>query len=320
MGLEMIVLSSRENDLVFWEEMARQEGFRFRSSTVLTEIAEWIRSASPSVLVLDGEHPEIDSLGPLLREKNLASSVYVITDGPAAAYPRLFSEPMFSHHLYRRYDGSASFLCSRLLKARTEKPLPRFEDYFPHTLARSTDCIKRSGEKYDLIDRYYQIMIESGVLPRIADISADALDELLMNAIFDAPVDSSGKHYRRKLSRDSDFALLPRETVTTEIRISPEFIGIRVSDLFGSLNPQTAVYCIGKNFDEKSYVVSDLDPGAGLGLMKLAQSISLIYRVEPRVKTESIALIGNSRTFRELRHSFNFFSVQSPLSFKIPLK
>jgi hypothetical protein len=311
MNSQLLVLSNQSKDIEFWRQIAEKEGLGFRATLQLKEIERLVRQQPDALILWDGQCEQLQGLDRVLLEAGVGARVFVVTDGPARSYPHLFAPPVFSHHLNRRYDESAEFLCTQLIRKVLGTPAP-FESYFKDVIIRKSVILTHSLQKGQVIEDFYKTLIENRVIPRIAEIGADAADEFLMNAIFDAPRDSQGLHYRRKLERDANFRLTFEETVEIELVISHEFIGIRVIDKFGSLDPNSAKLSLGKNFDNQGYELPIDDPGAGLGLLKLSKSaMSLAFFVNPGHRTESIAIFRNTRKFSDLRQSFCFFSVQS---------
>lgn len=321
MTSQILVLSDKQNDIDFWKKIAHHEGLHFKNSVAMEEISQILQERPDSLILWDAECENLRGVEQVFLKMGLTSQVLVVTETAVRGYPHLFLPPSFSHHLYRRYTGNAEFLCTQLVKKSIATTQSGFEDYFTDIIARKSMVITRTTQKRDVIDVFSQFMLDHQVLGRIADIASDAIDELLMNAIFDAPQDDNGNRYRRKFLRDADFELVGKETVTAELVISSDLVGIRVIDQFGSLKSDSAVRCLGKNFDDAGYVISHADPGAGLGLLKLMQSaMSLVFLVEPGVRTESIALLRNTRHFRDLRTSFSFFSIHSDAKLEIHLK
>lgn len=310
MAPQLLILSNKQNDIDFWQRVAEREGLLAKILVEMKDIVKIIRENPDSLILWDAECETLRGLEQIFADLGLGARVFVVTDGPAKNHPNLFQPPAFSHHLFRRYDENAEFICSQLIKTSLLPQQSNIDRYFRDILTRKSFILTHSGQKQAVVDQIVGIMVHNGVTHRIAEIGADAIDELLMNAIFDAPRNEAGEHYRRKIERHIDFELSPREIVEAEVVIGSELIGFRVVDQFGSLNRDSTVRCLGKNFDVDDYVVSDADPGAGLGISKLMKSaLSLAFYVNPGVSTESIALIGNSRSFRKVRESFCFFSV-----------
>jgi hypothetical protein len=134
-----------------------------------------------------------------------------------------------------------------------------------------------------------------------------------MNAIFDAPFDpAQGGAYRRAYDRGAGFKLSSRETVELEIGACDEYVGITVSDQFGSLQRESVLKHLGLDHTSRgvSYQVKEGDSGAGLGLYKINQlAMALLFATEPGVRTEVSVLFKRAKNYLDFRMGFCFFSI-----------
>jgi anti-sigma regulatory factor (Ser/Thr protein kinase) len=64
--------------------------------------------------------------------------------------------------------------------------------------------ITNSNQKNDAVDAIRGLLVSAKFQNRMATVIASAVDELLMNACFDAPIDEMGKHI---------YSLTPRSTI-----------------------------------------------------------------------------------------------------------
>ena len=138
-------------------------------------------------------------------------------------------------------------------------------------------------------------------------------EELLMNAIYDAPRDQDGNEIYAKLPRTQQVLLRPEESARLEVACDGERIGISVTDSFGAISNETIVKYLLKGFDKTSY--ADRMPtsgGAGLGLYICYNSVShFAVNVSPNRRTEFIGIFDLSKSVKEYKNnhaSFNFFT------------
>ncbi len=129
---------------------------------------------------------------------------------------------------------------------------------------------------------------------RVRRILTQALDELLLNALIQAPVLSNGLRYRANLDLTKDFELLPNEQVEVRLWQSDQFWGIQVTDFFGSLKPETLLKSLASNH--------------GLANL-LGMGASLCFQTQPGVATQALALVPRKNSIRELKKEWAFFSV-----------
>lgn len=140
-----------------------------------------------------------------------------------------------------------------------------------------------------------------------------AADELVMNAMFNAPRDAEGNpkyvnHDRSQLELD------PSETATLRYCCDGRYIAVSVTDSFGSLDRDVMMKYINRCLGEPAEIEPGREAGAGLGLYIVFNSITqLAFNIQPGVATEVIALFyvrGGPRAFNESGKSLNIFLLQ----------
>lgn len=120
---------------------------------------------------------------------------------------------------------------------------------------------------------------------------ATVIDELLMNALHDAPRES-----KPVLSLDDSGTL--RKQAVLRWGADETTIAISVSDPFGALRQRDVIDHVRRARDERGRPVQATmdDPGAGLGLyLVLANVASLIVNVDPGHRTEVVCLFDRAR-------------------------
>ncbi|MCM2323752.1 MAG: hypothetical protein NDJ90_10880, partial [Oligoflexia bacterium] len=173
--------------------------------------------------------------------------------------------------------------------------------------------LAHSFERQSALQQVQAFLEGRGVNPRIIRIGVEATDELLMNALFDAPWSEAGGPYRKYLSRSEGFPLDGRERVTVRMAANEELIGISVTDGFGSLQRAKVLEHLCQDLRFTQYVPPEGNKaGAGLGLHRVnQQAVALLFSSQPGVKTEVTVFLNNSKSFREFRLGFCFFSILS---------
>jgi hypothetical protein len=310
---QLLVISDLEKDLAFGEKLAQAAGFDW----IYAYDGKGIRSAcerNEQTLVLwNAEDPERTRvLAPVIARCLDPTRVFAVTPKALHEHPHLFDHPVFGHHLYRRYDAPAESLYSKLFGAvLTDKPFGVLR-FFPGNSARGKIVMTRSRHKRPVVQAVENHLAKQGILSRLSKLVAQAVDELVMNALFDAPVRSDGTPTRRDTDRAADFPLESREFVELEFCSSPDYLGVCVSDQFGSLKKDKLMRFLRKDYRTEEYKVQDRDPGAGLGLNGLIQTgLSILFISQPKFRTEVMVFFPRVKTFKEFRESFRFLSVIS---------
>ncbi len=172
--------------------------------------------------------------------------------------------------------------------------------------------LKSSGDKYPHIEKVRDYYLAQGVQERIVRNVELILNELLMNAIFDAPMDEKGNHPYFALDRSETFDLKPREQPTLQYGIGDTHLAVSVSDPFGNLKKEVFFTYVHRCFSEKS-ILETTGRGAGMGFFMVFKSLNqLVINVAYHQKTEVIALIDYHASLRDLkkrRHSFHYFHI-----------
>jgi hypothetical protein len=137
------------------------------------------------------------------------------------------------------------------------------------------------------------------------------VDELLMNAIWDAPVDAAGQPKYIEKPRSQPVDLLPHEAPILRYGSDGNLLGISVTDPFGRLDREIAFRYLLKCFAGGKEQIDDKAGGAGLGLFYAFMSVStLIINVAPGLKTEVIGLLNMNLTPKETwerTRSYHYF-------------
>jgi hypothetical protein len=140
---------------------------------------------------------------------------------------------------------------------------------------------------------------------QIKDNLSQLINELLYNALFNAPTDGEGDQQFREQDRKEHVSLDEGKEATLKIFNTDDKIFTAVVDHYGSITKEVIDAHISKN------EVSDKAGGAGIGLSLIYNnSHELIFVVEPGVQTEVISVINKYKRFKQnMKHvrSFHFF-------------
>lgn len=163
------------------------------------------------------------------------------------------------------------------------------QKYFPWGVTTFSMVVKNSKEKSKAIEimmRYAQL---AGVRGPVRDRIQLVCDELMMNALYHAPVDDQGK----ELYRDKSPKELAQMDNVSEIQVqygcSGRYFGVSVRDGGGSLSRARALDYLRRA--KTGHHIESKTTGAGLGLVSVLSSVSkLIFNMEPEYSTEVIGL------------------------------
>jgi hypothetical protein len=320
----LLLVSSVEADRALCAQVAEAAGMEFRAKDKLADAVGLLGDPGLGCLFLDSPN-EADFLAfEKAYRKAQASGVRVLdgnlihflASGPLNGVAYIVRSELFSNCIVRTsFDPKeAGAVYGRLIGAcaRGETGiLGRILDANAET-RRVSPVI--STEKEKCINEVSQFLVDRGFPTRIASRIATATDELLMNAIFDAPVDDEGKVIFNNTARSAEIKLEGKHTVELMMGFDGKYAAISVVDHFGSLEKKHLTDKISRSYQDSSYKVSDASVGAGLGVFTVFHSgVSLIYATHPRVRTESVIAFRKTDNVREFKEQFHFLSLMSKI-------
>ena len=150
----------------------------------------------------------------------------------------------------------------------------------------ATTTITRASQRAELIAEIDEQVRARGQSARVASMAMLVADELISNAVHNAPVDGAGTHYRKELPRDQELELDADHEILVRWGCDARYLAIEVTDPFGSLDRDTILAALAKND------VRESGSGAGMGVALAYRSCDhLVFNLAPGKRTQIIALI-----------------------------
>lgn len=164
-----------------------------------------------------------------------------------------------------------------------DQPPPSSLDLLNWGAASVTFRPNSSRERDKVVEAVEVVAHRFGMTSRMAKAAAEASHEMLMNAIYDAPVDKRGRP-RYAAKRTSPVVLQSHEIPTLQVAVDGLHIALDITDPFGRLPREKLFSGIlrgmsGATAEDARAVLDESSGGAGLGLFQLFNS-SAILRVE----------------------------------------
>ncbi len=141
-----------------------------------------------------------------------------------------------------------------------------------------------SVDREELLEAARAFMLEHEVRPRMADLAQNAIEELITNAIYDAPTDSGGRRLYADVDRRNAVFLPSGARPRLDLAVEGKTIAAVMTDPHGSLDVATVrrYLAMGLRGD-----FSEKPGGAGLGFARVFGLVDrLIVQITPRVRTE----------------------------------
>lgn len=324
MAINFVILSQRPEDISFGNALVDLTSKTLKlestvhSPAVSTEIRSVLMDNPRAFVFWDVDHPKaaidgspesVKSVGQILGQFSAPERVFAISDKALNVMPYL-NGLMFNHHIIRAYNQPGPEIYWRLTMAGVISDPFSVQHFLPEGANVQKLSIARSGQRAAAVNAVSNVFTKKGIPARLVQAVTEAVDEILMNAIFDAPVKGDKDFYRKALNRSGDFAMSAEEAVSLEIGTSTDYIVVGITDQFGSLQKDVILDFIRKNYQNREYSVgTSTHKSGGLGLYRIMQSgLSLAFLSKPDSKTEVMLFFPVVKNIKEYRSSFKFFS------------
>jgi hypothetical protein len=162
------------------------------------------------------------------------------------------------------------------------------------------------NEKAVAISQVSEFAELMGVRRKYRESIDQCLDEMLMNALYDAPVDENGKPIFADIPTKTRISLRMEQKAVVQYACDGSKFVIAVRDAFGTLERSTVLHYLHKCLHQEQQIDRKAG-GAGLGLYLMASSASsVMFNVLPGVATEAVCRFDLDAPKPQL-DSFGFF-------------
>jgi len=193
-------------------------------------------------------------------------------------------------------DWELLMIARRLVAPGAPPPLPAYLDWGCTAIELA---IRATADRDHAVARVQELVGGLGVPKRIGDTLGELAHELIMNAMYDAPIDAHGRP-KYAGDRKAEIQLEADERPRVRAGTDGSRFVLQVSDPFGRLERHHVVEGL-----ERGLVAGELDQthgGAGLGMMVCHNATSAMFFDVARGRhTEVTALLELDLNQRELR-------------------
>ncbi|HUJ61114.1 MAG TPA: hypothetical protein VLX92_21570 [Kofleriaceae bacterium] len=264
-------------------------GRRIDSADDLAQAVRLIQHHAPQLVVVDGaataRSPRADAFFEAARVGGAEACIMLLGGEALAHAPHLLGLGAVTNllvHPMPVFAEELTITVQKLLRGDlfgAEKYLLWGTDLHATTLARA-------GQRPRVIEQLAEAVRAQGQSARVASMAMLVADELISNAVHNAPVDAAGQHYRRDTPRDAELELDGRHEVQLRWGCDARYLAIEVNDRFGSLDRDTILGALARSD------VRETGSGAGMGIALAYRSCDhLVFNLAPGKRTEIIALI-----------------------------
>lgn len=165
---------------------------------------------------------------------------------------------------------------------------------------------QREQLRDDMLAYFKKMGVRSTILERINTVT----EEMLMNAIYDAPMNTQGKSLFNHLTRKEEIQLESHQQSQLCYGSDGVLIAVSVVDPFGSLTKETIVDYLLTCYNGAAGSLNTQKGGAGRGLHQIIENADLtIFNVKKGVRCEVICLFNVDGQKREAQPSFHYFFI-----------
>ncbi len=243
---------------------------------------------APILVIVDSAaalSPRADAFFAAAEQAGSPSVMTLISPASAGDVPKLIGLGAMTNLLVHPMPVLAEELTVTAQKL-IRKDLFGVEKYLMWGTELHEHPITRSVQRAYVIDRIAEAVRARGQSARVASMAMLVADELISNAVHNAPIAADGSRPRKDLPRDIDIPLDGRDTVRLRWGCDARYVAIEVTDQYGSLDRDTILGSLAKQD------VRDTGGGAGMGIALAYRSCDhLVFNLAPGQRTEIIALV-----------------------------
>lgn len=270
-------------------------GVLLDTATTVEEGKAKLETTTYDLIVFDPANLELANIA---REKNPKIGLVLMTSDQVPTYLPALKALSSTPHVVSRDEADRTFTVKNIATTVTKiltKDFFGLEKYLNFGVDVQTLPVVGSKQRADVSAGVLAHFEKLGVRRANRDRIASVLEEMLMNAIYDAPVDKEGKSLYNHLPRTVDFSLKPEEQGMVRFATDGMLIAVSVQDPFGSLKGSIILKYLEANYGGTAADMNAQEGkgGAGRGLHQIVENSDLVvFNVDPGKKTEAIALFN----------------------------
>jgi len=237
-----------------------------------------------AVYAWDGTDDGLQLITARLREG--AQLVGVTPPSNLAGLTRLLSDPRCNHVLTA--DDTGYSMVAITVQKFVTGDLFGIEKYLPQGTEVHLTRLREYKGRTAAIDEVLAYAEKIGVRRQVRSAIGQVCEELLMNALYDAPVDESGNPIFAEVDLKERLDKLSPRPVSIRYAATEKGFAVSVRDRFGRLDKATVLRYIDKclhssqQIDRKTY-------GAGLGIYLITNAATqFVLNVAPGMATEVV--------------------------------
>jgi hypothetical protein len=318
----LLLISGLAEDQAFGAAVSESSGLSLQIEPDPIKAANILANAEGELtLLVDVGSPELyqrfessiqEGVG-LLSDKINPNFIHFISRDPLEKVQYLVQSPLFGHFVHRQFGQpkSAGAHYARIVKAAASGKAFGLATLLKPGAKIQVVKLQVTSQKQDAVEAIKNYLLALKFQSRMATVIANSVDEIIMNAMFDAPTDELGRQLYSLTSRTTVIKLEGRAAVEMHVGFDGDYVAISAVDNFGSLDKSKLLSHISKIYTEDEYKVKTAVAGAGIGLATVFRSGgSFFFSSDAQKRTEVTVFFRRTDNFREFREQFRFISTQ----------
>lgn len=220
----------------------------------------------------------------------------------------------FTPNIVSRDDEDRTFTIKNIMTTVTKLASSNIfglEKYLSWGVETQEVFVQRSDQRSQLNEEMVAFFKSYGVRSSILSQVSIVVEEMLMNAIYDAPVDEEGNSLFNHMNRKELIELKEEQYSKLRYALDGTLLAVSVMDPFGSLSGKVILNYLESCYEDRAGQLNEEKGGAGRGLHQIIENSDLVvFNVHPGNQTEVICLFNIvPGVTGSMESSFHFFSV-----------
>ncbi len=319
MNKSLVLLSDRKEDQIFANSVAAVSDLNLVQVQTPQEAVKIMQDSPPKMVLVDGSSEALfntfhetvsESLG-LYSENVQPNHIHFLSDLPISKAGLLVHSPILGSFIKRdpEQPEESGAHYGRIVNAAIQGKPFGLNEIFEGTAKVQKIEMRNISQKSHILEAV-KIYLTAGKWPtRQRSTVLTALDELLINAVYDAPQAAQGSQSQTSPTKIDISQFEPETNIAVTLAFDGTFFGVSVTDLYGSLDKAKLMRHIPKNHLKTEYKPKANTLSAGIGLSMVYQTGGgLVFICEPGVKTEALVYYRRTDSFKDFRNQFRFVS------------
>jgi hypothetical protein len=317
----LILISTQKNDQLFSEAVAQELKLNLKVTPLMNQAISFIEKSEADLIFVDTNTDDdylkfetaIQNQLGLFSDRINPNNIHYFSSQDLENNRMIAQSPLFGNYIFRNYENPklAGIHYAKFAKTSLMDKSFGIKNFFNESTQIQTIQLKKSSQKQSAVEAIRNYLLKAQFQSRMASTIANAVDELIMNAIFTAPVDELGRRSLNTTPRDTVFELKDKSNVEAQIAFDGKYFAFTAVDHYGSLDREELLNHLSKVYTDNEYKIRTSVAGAGIGLSTVYRSGgSLFFSCEASTRTEVTVIFEKLDNYRNFRDQFRFINTR----------